>query len=46
MRLINTFHLSTKAAVELIKQIAFAERSFVPFPEAGKDTASFVTLGN
>lgn len=45
MRLTNTFNLSTKAAVKLIKQIAFAERSCLPFPEAGKDT-TYVTLGN
>lgn len=41
MRLINTFNLSTKAAVKLIKQIAFAERSCLRFPEAGKGTVSY-----
>lgn len=46
MRLINTFKLSTEAAVKLIKQIAFAEISCFPFPEAGKDTTSYVTLRN
>lgn len=45
MRFTNTFNLSTKAAVKLIKQIAFAERRCLPFPEAGRDATSYVTLG-
>lgn len=41
MRFTNTFSMNTKAAVKLIKQIAFAERSCLPFPEAGKGSTSY-----